>query len=351
MSLHSDTFRSAAAGSSRDIMDNNIFYGAQSNPLDVNALTEYISNADSEQKQTASQAVVGIVDPKQETLMNKVLPNNNYQINVTNISSQNRSGSKLVNDGTKVSSQVAGAKQEVHQQASRLKGDVENIQKEANVEQKTAAQGVGVDPKAAAATFAPQVSGKGDAVAAMGAGSLGDPGSAVTFVVSLHKSDEKLSFKDQEAVLKQELMQLQSQASSSLSIGGPKTNAPAYDNLNTNDLKELHSLDVNDLSAQLPEALELENTINALNNVDNNHKSLENQGNVNFDAAIDIDSVDVMLAGQGLRDITALTLGADAANDANFSPDVADISDKFSDPDEWTYEPTRLEQLQQMALS
>ncbi len=354
MSLHSDTFRSAAAAP-KDIMLKGGMYdslasGSSRNPLNVDTLKQYFNNADSSQRSTLSQAFIGAVDPKQDTLMNKLLPNNNYQVKVTPTSSQHRSGSNLVNDGGKVSSQVAGAKQEAHVQASRLKDGVKGLQKEANTEQKGAAQDLGVDPKAAADTFAPQAQAtKGSAaVMAIGAGTFGDVTSVGTITVNLSKADKKLSPDKQQAVLEQELTRLQSPSSSALSLGAPKPKAAAWENASTQDVREVHSLDVNNLSAQLPEMAELENIMSALDDVDNNHKKLEDQGDVNFDAAIDIDSIDVVLAGQGLCGISALTLDVEAANEANFSPSVSDISEKLPDPEKWTYEPTRL---QQMSLS
>ncbi len=301
------------------------------NPLDVTSLSSYFNHIDQNQSPSFRQMVHG--NMPQQTLLNKIVPQNSYNVDVKT-STMARKASGHVSDSVNVAQMRRQAEKDVQHEKGRLVGDIKDIKRQADSAQAEAAQDVGVDPSAAAVTFgASEPPTKIAAAVTVGIDLAVGGGTMVTglmqggtVVAELSKKDKMLSSQEQQSVLDNELQRLQpngDHVQASIKFDVPKKNPVAWENADTGDLRAIHSLSMDKLEEGVPELKRLNNIEHDISEVRDSHRHMQNRDDISFDAG------SVEIASQGLQGISRLKTSL-GTNGAFSSVETAPVSLKES---------------------
>ena len=315
-----------------------------------------------EEQQTFTQSLVQ-GNTRKESLMQTMFPGKNYAGPKVNAQSLMRDANKVVTDGAQISQKAGLARAEMENQMNSFQSDWKSAKAEAMDQFMESAQEMGINPLEAADQMIPGGSSGKDAAMAYiavelwaGGGTFSTAGKAYYMNQELSKADKQLSPEQQRSLLEDTLSQLQNSSgptdtrmeqSTAVSTAEAATDTSSeganWDNMEIDDLAEFLAADPDGLDQ--PEMQDLMELEYALDQVDENHDYVrEHYGDVitadkmyasaqnGNDAMNDIimdaevvhalptqaiveeapvssskyDSLDAMLAGDSVRDVTLL---------------------------------------------
>lgn len=241
-----------------------------------------------EERQSFTQSLVE-GNTREQSLMETMFPGKNYSGPKVNAQSLMRDANKVVTDGAQVSQKASMARAEMENQMGAFQADWKAAKAEAMDQFIESAQEMGINPLEAADQMIPGgATGKEAALAYIavelwaGGGTFSTAGKAFYMNQELSKADKQLSPDQQRSLLEDTLAQLQNskgptdtrmEQSTAVATAEAATDTsgegPAWDNMEIDDLAEFLAADPDGMDQpEMQELLELEY---ALDQVDDNH--------------------------------------------------------------------------------
>ncbi len=323
MAFEQNVLSKAQNVGAKDIMSFGGFSGGHSTGIadGMNAFLDKMTQVDSSKDMSVTQRVLG---QKPQTVAQTVLPKDNFQVSVNQGALVRNASAGPAKDGQQAGNSRAQSQKDVDHEIGRLTASLKDAQRQANAVQGEVAADFGVDKNKAARSFAstpaPTEIGAGlTIVCDMATGGGGTFATILmeggTVYATLNEKDRKCSHEEQEKILDNELVRLQSGRQGLLGGGGGK---PVFDDADTGTLRDLHALNFDKLHVQVPEMAQLHQEKDGLEKVEDNHKALQNRPDCDFG--------DVQIASASVSGIISMNIGSQVLQFDSVSPIGASLA-------------------------